>query len=103
MKTSTSWDKYRTAQHQRMYPPEQKGERNRLAQLRYRQRHAARIKQARAVAGLLMKQTWYPQDVEALACTIRELIGMPYAKDLAAELRRQAMTTKAKRASKGRR
>jgi len=75
-------------------------ERNRLAQQRYRQRHAERIKQTRAVAGLLMKQIWHPQDVEALARALRELIGRDCVKDLAAALRRQAMPRKAKRARK---
>ena len=65
-----------------MYPHDQRGERNRQAQARYRARHAKSLIKARSVASMLMKQSWYPSDIAKLARTIRELVGTRCAKDL---------------------
>ena len=49
-------------------------EQNRQAQLRYRQRHAKQLAQARRVAAILMRQSWPADKIKELANSLRALL-----------------------------
>jgi hypothetical protein len=83
------WSKARSAQHDARYPPEQRGERNRLTQARYRARHAKRDAQVRVVVNILRRQSSGHDDAARLALALRELLGAFSSKALITELRRQ--------------
>ena len=72
---ASPWSRLRTAQHFERYPPEERAERNRLAQARYRQRHAKRQAEVRAISSILMRQRWYAADVKRLAAALRAMLG----------------------------
>ena len=72
---ASPWSKLRTAQHHASYPPEERAERNRLAQARYRERHAKRQAEARAIISILMRQSWNAADVKRLAAALRTTLG----------------------------
>jgi hypothetical protein len=73
---------------------EKRGEQRRLAQRRYRQNHADRLKTARRVSHLLTRQAEHFGEIAEAAKLIRELVGGPYAKALGQELTRRAQEIK---------
>jgi hypothetical protein len=85
-----SWSEERSEQHRGRFPPEERGERRREAQQRYRKRHRKQLAQARKVMGILLRQTSYHDDVTALAAALRDCLP---ADDIRA-LRRALMPTR---------
>jgi hypothetical protein len=82
----TPWNKERRAQFRSRHPAVDRAESRRLAQARFRQRHAKQLTQVRAVAAILMRQSgWFPPDIRRLAAKLQALLG----KENAAALRRQ--------------
>ena len=49
------WSKLRYEQHLSRFPPEERGERQRQATIRYRQAHAERLAQVRAIGNILVR------------------------------------------------
>jgi hypothetical protein len=68
---------------------EERRKQRRLAQARYRQVHAKRLRMARRVAGILTRQARYARDLGELTEAIRGLVGRPYARVLGRELVRR--------------
>jgi hypothetical protein len=84
--------------HRTAYPPEEKTERNRQAQIAYRARHRDRINDANLVRSILLRQHWYPGDAENVAKAIKRLLGNECAKELREHLKPAAGGTKKKAA-----
>jgi hypothetical protein len=76
------WSKGRYERHQATFPPEEKAERNRVAQETYRRRNRERIAAANTARAILVRQNWYAGDAEALAAAITSSIGKDCAKEL---------------------
>jgi hypothetical protein len=68
-------------------PPKLKGERNRQAQARYRERHAERLALVRKIAAILKRQSWHQDDAVLLAAALRTLLGDESVRALGRELR----------------
>jgi hypothetical protein len=83
-----SWSRERSAQHYGRYPIEQRGERNKAAQARYRRRHAKRDARVRIVVNILRRQRHHHDDLARLAAALRGLVGTAFSKALATALRR---------------
>jgi hypothetical protein len=81
------WTKQRDAQHKAIYPPELRRERNRQAQVRYRERHADRLAQVRKISAILKRQSWHQDDAVVLAGALRTLLGDECTRALGRELR----------------
>jgi hypothetical protein len=64
-------------------------ERNRAAQARYRERHATTLVEARKMAALLARRKWHAADMARLADMLRGFLGEPGVKALVRELHRQ--------------
>jgi hypothetical protein len=58
-----------------MVPPEEKRERNRLAQARFREAHAKRLALAREVTNILVRQTEHRDDIPRLAEALRAVLS----------------------------
>jgi hypothetical protein len=69
---------------------DERRERNRQAQARYKKAHAEILSTARRVGQILMRQTWYARDATELAAAIRGLIGRECCRDLARALFKEA-------------
>jgi hypothetical protein len=76
------WSKGRYERHQATFPPEEKAERNRVAQETYRRRNHERIEAANTARAILVRQNWYPGDAGILASRIVRSIGKECAKEL---------------------
>jgi hypothetical protein len=63
-------------------------ERHRAAQARYRKTHAATLAEARKVAAFLARRKWYASDMARLAEMLRGLLGEVGVMALVQELRR---------------
>ena len=83
----TGWSRERMAQHRACFPREEAGERNRLAQARYRARHAKQRASVRKITNLLLHRHRDGLDLSALAAALCECLGQPGAKALCEELR----------------
>ena len=79
------WSKLRTAQHYARYPAEDKAERNRLAQARYRQRSAKWRTSVRVIGNILMRRAERADDIGRIAVALRAML----TPDGIAALRRQ--------------
>jgi hypothetical protein len=84
---SGMWGRVREEKHARMYPPEEKTERNRQAQVRFRERHAAVIADAREAFNILSRSRDH-NDAKRLARILRKRLMSSERKALIAELRR---------------
>jgi hypothetical protein len=69
-----AWSKERAARHEAAYPAAEKRERGRLAQARYRERHARRLAAARQVGSILLRTADHHDDAERLADALRVLL-----------------------------
>jgi hypothetical protein len=85
----TNWTPLRFKQHQANYPPEEKAERNRLAQARYRARRAEHNAKVRTVVNIVSRQRSDHGELEQLATALRGLLTPAACRQLAAELRRK--------------
>jgi hypothetical protein len=81
------WTKQRDAQHQAVYPPELRGERNRQAQARYRERHAERLALVHKISAILKRQSWHQEDAVVLVAALRTPLGDQCIRALGRELR----------------
>ncbi len=67
---------------------ERRSEQTRLAQQRYRQVHAERLRTARRIGQILTRQASHYGEVAEAAKLIRDLVGRDYARELGRELLR---------------
>lgn len=67
----TNWSEERTAQYRARHPAVDRSEQKRLAQRRYRARHAKRLEQVRTITNILMRQTSHAGDMKLLAKALR--------------------------------
>jgi hypothetical protein len=63
-----------------------KGERNRQAQARYRERHAERLALVRKISAILKRQSWHQDDAAVLVAALRTLLGNECIRALGREL-----------------
>jgi transcriptional regulator of acetoin/glycerol metabolism len=86
----TRWSIARRAQYEARHPPVDRREQKRLAQARYRQRHADRLRKSRRVADILSRQTHWPGHIRELAALIRALVAdKDYVRTLGRELNKR--------------
>jgi hypothetical protein len=85
----TPWSKLRTAQYRARHPQVDRRESRRLAQARYRKRHAKALAEARFVANFLMRRAEYHGDIERLAAALRSRLTRAGIAALRAELGRK--------------
>jgi hypothetical protein len=69
----TRWSKERHEQYRALHPVVERSEQRRLAQQRYRQRHAAKLALLGEVTNILRRQGEYPDDAKRLAAALRKL------------------------------
>jgi hypothetical protein len=82
------WSKERTAQHAAAYPADDRRERNRLAQRRYRERHKRKRAHIRTITNILTRQAQHHGELKRFVDALRALMQDEWLKALQKELRR---------------
>jgi hypothetical protein len=80
------WSPERFAQHQSRFPSEQRAQRNRQAQARYRESHAIDLATARKLMAILTRQSGRADDMQQLADLLRQRYREASLRQLRVEL-----------------